>query len=472
MPGPDEARLTLQRAGAHAIAFLDALADAPAGAQASLPDLRARLRFDLAEAGTAPAQVIDDLVAATAGGHHASAGGRFFGWVIGGALPAALAADWLASTWDENATLYACAPAACVTEEIAGALLKDIFELPASASFAFTTGCQMAHFTCLAAARHGLLARRGWDAEKDGLWGAPPIRVLANDQRHGSIDRALRFLGFGTNALSLLPAGGDGRVAPEDLARALESPAQPTILVLNAADLHLGACDRFAELIPIAHAAKAWVHVDGAFGLWLKASPAHRRLVTGIELADSWASDAHKWLNTPKDCGLAFVRDAASHRAAMTLNADYLVAGGEARDPIDWTPEWTRRARGYAVYAALRELGRGGIAAMIAQCCDHTAALAQGIGAMDGAELVAAPVSNQALVRFPEPQRGATDADHDRRNDAIIAAINATGEAFFSGTVWRGRRAMRISVVNWRTNERDVERTLAAVRRVLAERTG
>jgi aromatic-L-amino-acid decarboxylase len=245
----------------------------------------------------------------------------------------------------------------------------------------------------------------------------------------------------------------------------------PTIVVLNAADLNIGACDPFVELIAIAHAADAWVHIDGAIGLWVKASPTRRRLVEGVEGADSWATDAHKWLNTPKDCGLAFVRDAAAHRAAMAVSASYIAADGDARDQLDWTPDFSRRARGFAVYAALRELGRRGVGQLIDRCCEHAAALARGIAALPGAELVSAPTLNQGLVRFLDGRPGAGEADHDRATDAVIAAINDGGEAFFSGTTWRGRRAMRISVCNWRTDSADVSRSVSAIEAVLATRS-
>ncbi|TRW17427.1 pyridoxal phosphate-dependent decarboxylase family protein [Glacieibacterium frigidum] len=453
----DSSWRAMERAVAAARVYIDGLDSAPVGATVDLATLRARLDTGLPATGVAPDRVIDELVAATEGGHNASTGGRFFAWVIGGALPAALAADWLTAAWDENAGMYSCAPAASVAEEVAGAWLKDVLGLPASASFALTTGCQMAHVTALAAARHALLAARGWDVEADGLNGAPPIAVLANAQRHHSLDRALRLLGIGSRAVVPLATGDDDRVRPETLAAALaERGGLPTIVALNAADLNIGACDDFATLIPIARAAGAWVHVDGAFGLWAAASPRLRAHVAGVELADSWATDAHKWLNTPYDCGIAVVRDAAAHRAAMTVSASYLVVDGGARDAIDWTPEFSRRGRGYIVYAALRELGRDGLAALFDRCCDHAAALAHGVAALPGAALVGGPGLNQALVRF-------TGADGADCTDAVIARVNAGGEAFFSGTLYRGRRAMRISVCNWRTSDADVARAVAAV---------
>ena len=452
----DTTTRALDTAVAAAKAYLAGLDTAPVAARATVAELRARVGGPLGADGIPAEQVVADLVAAVDGGLNSIAGGRLFAWVNGGALPAALAADWLTSAWDQNAGLTAVSPAASVVEEVAGGWLKDVLGLPVHASFALTTGCQMAHATGLAAARHRVLAARGWDVEADGLAGAPPIVVVVNDQRHLSIDRALRLLGIGTRAMVPVTTDSDGRIAPAALAAALRGVGDnPAIVCLNAADLNIGACDDFATLIPIAHAAGAWVHVDGAFGLWARASPVHAHLVAGVEAADSWATDAHKWLNTPYDCGLAFVADAAAHRAAMTVSASYMPVNGDAREAVDWTPEWSRRARGFAVYAALRELGRDGIAAIIDRCCAHAAALAHGIAALPGATLLAGPGLNQALIGFGDA------------TDAVIARINAGGEAMFGATTWRGQRAMRISVVNWRTSDADIARTIAAVAAVL-----
>jgi glutamate/tyrosine decarboxylase-like PLP-dependent enzyme len=460
-------RSLLERAQTYATDFLDGLNERSVAATVDAATLRHRLGLALGDAGIPAERVIDELVAATEGGHLGSAGGRFFAWVIGSALPSALAADWLTSTWDNNAALHACGPAASVVEEVAGAWVKDVLDLPRDASFAFTTGCQMAHFTCLAAARHALLRDRGWNVERDGLNGASAIRVLAKEHRHGSVERTLRFLGIGTDALVPLATDADARVTPDALIAALRTSDAPTIVVFDAADLNVGAIDPFAALIPIARAAAAWVHIDGAFGLWARASARHRGKLAGVELAHSWATDAHKWLNTPKDIGLALVSDTSAHRAAMTISADYLSHDADTRDQIDWTPDWTRRARGFAVYAALRELGRTGLADLIDRSCNHATALANGIAALHGAELLATPTLNQALVRFRSPEPSATEEDHDAHTAAVIAAVNAEGTAFFSGTWWKGRRAMRISAVNWRTSISDVEATIAAVARVL-----
>ena len=460
--------ILLDRTRRHAVDFLDGLDQRPVRPTATLEDLRRRLGDPLGDRGIDPTQVIDDLVAATSGGHLGSASGRSFAWVMGGALPSALAADWLVSTWDNNAALYLSAPASAVVEEVAGRWVKDILGLPADASFAFTTGCQMAHFTCLAAARHALLSREGWDVERRGLFNAPHIRVLASEHRHGSLTRALRFLGFGSNSLEPLATGTDARLEPAILSAAMgKTPAAPTILVLHAADLNVGAFDPFLELISLARSRGAWVHIDGAFGLWVRASERHRALADGIEQADSWATDAHKWLNTPQDIGIAIVADDAAHKAAMDISAAYLSSDGHARDPIDWTPEWTRRARGFPVYAALRELGRAGAANLIDRCCGHAVQLVRGLGALHGVEVVAFPTLNQGLVRFLDEDPHATAAAHDSKTDRMIEEINREGSAFFSGTSWQGRRAMRISVVNWRTTNADVERTVRAVAEVL-----
>jgi aromatic-L-amino-acid decarboxylase len=459
-------RAALERAAEHAFAWLAGLDTRSVATTATAAEMRARLARPLADEGAPALQVIDDLVADTAGGILGSQSGRFYGWVIGGGLPAAMAADWLTTAWDQNSGVQACAPALAVVEEVAAGWLREIFELPPQTGVGFTTGTQMAHMTGLAAARHALLRDRGWDVERQGLFGAPPIRVLANRDRHTTVDRALRFIGIGLDAIQPLETDEKSRVRPETLAAALAESDAPTIVVLQAGELNLGGFDRFEELAPIAHAAKAWVHVDGAFGLWAKASPRHRDLVRGLELCDSWTTDGHKYLNVPYDSGMAFVRDSDAHRAALTVSVSYLPPP-EVRDGLDWTPDFSRRGRGFAVYAALRELGRQGLAELVDRTCRHAQAVVEGIGALPGAEAIAWGGLNQGLVRFRSAKPGATDADHDRRTDEVIAAINATGEAFFGGVTWQGTRCMRVSVCNFRTSEADVARTIAAAREVL-----
>ena len=468
MTRPSPFEPTLARTLQHALRYLDGLGEASVSATATLPELRSRLALPLAKEGVDAARVIDDLVAGVEGGLLGSAGGRFFAWVIGGSVPAALAADWLTSTWDQNAAQYACSPAEAVIEEVCGAWLKELLGLPATASFALTTGCQMAHATCLAAARHGLLERHGWDVERDGLMGAPQIHVFSHSQRHGSIERTLRFLGLGSECVTDLPADELGRMRPEALETALAAlGGAPALVLLSAGDINMGSFDAFEAIIPIAHAHGAWVHVDGAFGLWANACAAYRNQLKGVACADSWATDGHKWLNVPYDAGYAFVADARAHQGSMSIRASYLTHAAEVRDPFDWNVEWSRRGRGVATYAALRELGRQGVADLVERCCRHARAITAGIGALPGAERLWTPTLNQGLVRFPDPAPGAGPADHDARTDRVIAGINATGKAFFSGSTWRGLRCMRISVCNWQTSDQDVETAIGAVRTVL-----
>jgi len=430
--------------------------------------LRAKLTKELTADGVPGLQVIDELARDAEEGLLHSAGGRFFGWVIGGGLPVSIAADWLTSAWDQNAAAYSCSPSAAIIEDVVGAWLKDILRLPEGASFALVTGCQMAHITALAAARHRILADRGWSVERQGLAGCPRIRVLVGEH-HETLLRALRHLGIGTDAVVQVAQKDDGTVDVSAMRAALEADADaPTIVALAAGDLNRGAFDPFGEVCDLAHAHGAWVHVDGAFGLWVAASDRLRHLVAGIEKADSWATDAHKWLNVPYDSGLAFVADPESHKAAMTIPVAYKVEVENVRDQFEWGPEWSRRARGIPLYAALRSLGRNGVAGIIERCCDLTLELVDGLAALPGVEALTAPIINQGLVRFLDRGDGAGGAlDHDARTDQVIARINASGEAWFGPTTWNGMRVMRISVCNFRTSKDDITRTIAAVREAL-----
>ena len=458
----------LETAHRSSLDFLNTLTSRRVSAAADLQTLRKRLNRPLADESVPPERVIAELVSDVEGGIVASTSGRFFSWVIGGSVPAALAADWLTAAWDQNAALYACGPAAAVVEEVAGEWLKQILGLPTSASFAFVTGCQMAHATCLAAARHALLERRGWDVAQKGLYGAPPIRILSSRQRHGSFERAAQLLGLGTLHIEYLESDETDRLQADSLAKALNAePEIPTIVLMQAGDINIGAFDSFEHLVPLAKQYNAWVHVDGAFGLWVAASPAYRHLVRGVQEADSWATDGHKWLKVPFDCGYAFVADNRVHRSAMSHRAEYLIHDDEARDQIDWNPEWSRRARGFPTYAALRQLGRNGVAAIVERCCRHAHSIVMRIGNLPGAEILWEPIINQGLVRFLDSKPGATQADHDRKSDEVITAVTSAGEAFFGGTTWRGRRAMRVSVCNWQTSDADVERAVKAVENVL-----
>jgi glutamate/tyrosine decarboxylase-like PLP-dependent enzyme len=408
--------------------------------------------------------VVNELVTDIQGGLNNSVNARFYAWVIGGSLPSALAADWLTSTWDQNAGLYSVSPASAIIEEVVGSWLKDLFRLPASSSFALVTGCQMAHTTCLAAARTWLLKKQGWDVERQGMSGSPQIRVFCG-LRHATIDRTLRLLGYGSQSVINLRVDGAGALDPSALEAALrEIDGQPAAVLLQAGDVNTGGFDDFEVLIPIARQYGAWTHVDGAFGLWATASPRFERLVRGVERAHSWATDGHKWLNVPYDCGYAFVAEPDAHRASMSHQASYLIQQDVARDPLDWNPEFSRRARGFASYAALRELGRTGVRELVERCCDCAAQLVAGLGELEGVQVLSRPIINQGLVAFPDP----SGAFSDKWNDEVIAKIAAEGTSLFSGTTTSdGRRAMRISVSNWQTSHEDITKTVAGVERVL-----
>lgn len=450
----------------HALEYLKTLDTRPVGPTASLETLRRRLLVEWNRDPVSADVVIDDLVKAVEGGLNNSANARFYAWVIGGSLPSALAADWLTSTWDQNAGLYSVSPASAVVEEAVGAWLKELFRLPPEASFALVTGGQMANTTCLAAARTWLLKKRGWDVERQGMSGAPQIRVFCGI-RHATIDRGLRLLGFGDQSLTSLRVDNAGALDPNALEQALrESADQPAMVLLQAGDVNTGGFDNFETLVPLARKYGAWTHVDGAFGMWAAASPRFERLVRGIERAHSWATDGHKWLNVPYDCGYAFVAEPDAHRTSMSYHASYLTQEDVARDPMDWNPEFSRRARGFASYAALRELGREGVREMVERCCDCAAQLVAGLVELEGVQVLSTPVINQGLVAFTNPSGEISD----EWTDAAIAEIAAEGTAFFSGTTTRdGRRAMRISVSNWQTSPEDVKKTVAAVGQVLAK---
>ncbi|HET9508836.1 MAG TPA: aminotransferase class V-fold PLP-dependent enzyme [Gaiellaceae bacterium] len=424
------------------------------GASATVDELRAALALPLGDGPVAAEQVVADLIAAAEPGVVGIPSGRYFGFVIGGALPAALAADWLTSTWDQNAGLVAAGPSAAVVEEVAAGWLRELLGLPAHASAAFVTGCQMAHVTALAAARHHLLAEAGWDLARDGLAGSPPLRVVVGEERHVTVDRALRFLGIGSAQLDVVPADEQGRLRAELLPDL--RGAEPTIVCTQAGNVNSGAFDPLEEIADATAAAGAWLHVDGAFGLWAAATPVHRHLVAGVERADSWALDAHKLLNVPYDSGIAFCAHPESHRAAMAVQASYLEQAdpAAARDQMDWTPEFSRRARGFAIYAALRSLGRTGVAGLVERCCDHARAFAERLAEAADVEILNDVVLNQVLVRF---------GDDDATTQRVVRRVQEDGTAWLSGTVWQGRAAMRISVSNWRTSEDDVERSVAAI---------
>jgi glutamate/tyrosine decarboxylase-like PLP-dependent enzyme len=440
----------------YAAQFLGSLDERPVGPKASVDDLRAGLGGPLPVQGTGDVQVIADMIAAAEPGVTAIPSGRYFGFVIGGALPAALAADWLTSTWDQNAGLYVIGPSAAVVEEVALEWLRELLQLPEGVSAAFVTGSQMAHVTALAAARHHVLERVGCDLLSDGLQGAPRLRVLVGEGRHVTIDRALRYLGIGTRQIEPIAADAQGRLRPDALRAALEGADGPTIVCAQAGDVNSGCFDPLNEVADAVEGSGAWLHVDGALGLWAAASPRFQHLTAGAERADSWTTDGHKLLNVPYDSGIAFCAHPSSHRAAMSVSASYLeqTDPGAARDQLDWTPEFSRRARGFPIYAAVRALGREGIAAMVERCCDHATRFAELLGAEPGVEILNDVVLNQVLVRF---------GDDDALTQATVNGVQEDGTCWLSGTMWQGKAAMRISVSNWRTSDDDVDRSADAI---------
>ena len=428
----------------YAADFLATLDDRRITPSATLDELRAQLGGPLPRDGLDPRAVLASLVEGVEGGIVGIPSGRFFGFVIGGALPSSLAADWLTSTWDQNAGLYAGGPAASVVEEVCRGWLAELLGLPAQVSAGFVTGCQMAHVTALAAARHAVLERAGWDVALDGLAGSPKIAVVVGAKRHVTLDRALRLLGIGASSLVVVPADDQGRMRVDRL-----PPIDgPTIVCGQAGEVNTGAFDDLNAIADHVAGTDAWFHVDGAFGLWAAASPSLRHLVSGSERADSWATDAHKWLNVPYDSGIAFCAHPDVHRAAMRVTASYLIQPeDDRRDQLDWTPEFSRRARGFSVYAAIRELGATGIAAMVERSCERAQQFAE-LLREGGLEVLNDVVLNQVLVRVP--------AD-------VVTRVQEDGTCWLSGTQWDGEHALRISVSNWRTTPEDVDRSAEAI---------
>jgi len=454
----------LRAVAERGIAYRVSLPDATVTPTATPAGLRASLGGPTPEHCADPVAVVNRMAdAVEAGGLMAMDSGRFFGFVIGGALPAAVAADWLVTAWDQNTGLFSPSPATAVIEEVAGRWILDLLGLPPDSSFAFVTGGQMANATALAAARNHVLAAAGWDVEADGLNGAPPIRLVVGDEVHVTIPRAARLLGLGTRAIERVAVDANGAMVATDLERVLaDRPVQPTIVCCQAGNVNTGAIDPIGELAEISHAAGAWLHVDGAIGLWAGVSRHTTRLV-GLDQADSWSTDAHKWLNVPYDCGIVICRHHQSHRAAMTATASYLVqaAPGTDRDPVDWNPEFSRRARGVPVYAALASLGRDGIEQIIERCCAHARRFAEVLGAQPGIEVLNDVVLNQVLVRFLDPS--GRDEDHDARTRAVIAKVQEDGTCWLGGSTWRNQAVMRISVSNFATTDADVDASLTAI---------
>ncbi len=430
-------------------------------------DLRARLGGPLPDRGEDPVATLDALAAGAEDGLVAAPGPRYFGFVTGGGVPAAVGADWLASVWDQNAAMYVMGPAASVAEEVAGAWAAELLGLPAGVSVGFTTGATMASFAALAAGRHSLLERAGWDAERDGLFGAPEVPVVVGEEAHVTIHAALGMLGMGRDRVTRVATDGQGRMRADALAAVLAGLDRPALVCAQAGNVNTGAFDPLPEIADLVRANGGWLHADGAFGLWAAADPARRHLVAGADRADSWTTDAHKWLNVPYDSGLVFTAHPAAHHAAMTLGAAYYVeTGGGERDPYNWVAESSRRARGFAVWAAIRSLGRDGVAEMVGRTCDLARRFAAGLHGAPGIgiRVLNDVVLNQVLVRFDDPTGDA--AAGDARTAAVIEAVQAEGTLWLGGSVWHGRRVMRISVSGWRTTADDVDRSVAAVLRI------
>lgn len=446
-------------AQAHALAaeFLGRLPERHVGARATREELMKALDAPLSERGEPAPEVLDLLAAQAERGALASAGPRYFGFVIGGSLPVALATDWLVSAWDQNPGIYATSPLTSVVEDVARAWVLELLDLPRESGLGFVTGGQMANYTCLGAARHGVLRQAGWDVELDGLAGAPRITVVTNAESHVTIDVALRFLGLGTRAAIRVESDAQGRMRADRLREALRDVTGPLIVCAQAGNVNTGAFDPLGEIAGVVAEKNGWLHVDGAFGLWARASRERRHLAEGAELADSWATDAHKWLNVPYDCGIAIVRNAGDHRASMTSSAAYLVqTSGIERDAVDWAPEFSRRGRGVPVYAALRTLGREGVEGLVDRCCAQARAMAARLATHPRVEILNDVVVNQVLVRF---------ADDDEMTRRVISGVQADGTCWLSGTTWHGLAAMRISFSNWATSDEDVEKSAAAILR-------
>jgi glutamate/tyrosine decarboxylase-like PLP-dependent enzyme len=446
----DEYRDALTRAHDHTLEWIDSLADRPIGSRQSIDEMVPRFRAPLTDEPAAAATVVDELAALADDGLMAMPSGKFFGWVIGGTLPAALAADWMVSAWDQNAAMRLATPAVSAAEEAAGDWLLDLLGLPPEAGVGFTTGATMANFVGLGAGRTSVLDAVGWDVNAAGLSGAPKITVLAGGDHHASIDLALRYLGLGLP--TIVESDSEGRIRVDALREALAGVSGPVILCLQAGNLHSGSFDPMTEAIAVAHAHGAWVHIDGAFGLWAGVSPTHRYLTAGYDGADSWATDAHKTLNVPYDCGIAIVARPEVLTASFGLHTSYLLQG-EHSDPFERVPEFSRRARGVTVWAALRSLGRNGTIALVDDMVANARALAEGLAKLPGVEILNDVVFTQVSLSFGS----------DDRTREVTARLLADGTVWMSGSRWQGRDILRISVSNWSTDADDLAESIAAV---------
>src|ERR1051325_6345993 len=443
--------------------FLDSVAERPVAWPVDFEKLLAELNgAGWQRDGDDPNRIVGQLARLAEHAIVATAGPRYFGFVVGGSLPVAMATDWLTSAWDQNGAFYAHSPLAATVEKIAGDWLIDLFGLSKDSSVGFVTGGTMANFTGLAAGRHALLQKLGWDIERQGLIGAPKITVVTSDESHVSVFACLQMLGLGSERVVRVPTDDQGRMKSDQLRSVLAGIETPILICAQAGNVNTGAFDPIPEIVSVTRDRPSWLHVDGAFGLWAAASAALRSLVQGIELADSVSVDGHKWLNVPYDCGIAFVRDAAAHRAAMTLHASYYVTAHRAeRDNCDWVPEASRRARGFTVYAALRFLGRKGIEELIDRCCLLARRMADRLADHQAVTVLNSVVLNQVLVRFSDP----SGTGSDEFTAEVIRRVQEDGTCWLGGTTWHGMRAMRISISNWSTTESDIDLSAEAILR-------
>ncbi len=449
----NELRQVLDRALAHTVSFRAAVEDAPQVPSAGFLQALARFDAPTPERPSDPVAIIDELAELVDGGLMMPTGPRFFGWVIGGSHPVGVAADWLTSAWGQNAGNHQAAPAASAAEVVAGRWALDLLDLPRESAVGFTTGATMANFTCLAVARGAVLRAVGWDVDRQGLFGAPEVTVLIGEEAHSTVFAGLQYLGLGRDRVVRVATDQQGAILSEDFHRALEAVSGPTIAILQAGQINSGAFDPFEEIVPVARAAGAWVHVDGAFGLWARAAGSRFGLTAGVEQADSWATDGHKWPQAPYDCGLAIVRDELAIRRAMTIAASYLPeAAADERDPTHYVPELSRRARGFATWAVIRALGRSGIAELVERDCRVATLMADRLAAEPGVAVVNDVVLNQVLVRFgvdEAVERG------DELTRMTIRRIQEDATCMASGTDWRGQHVMRLSVIGGTTHEVD-----------------
>jgi glutamate/tyrosine decarboxylase-like PLP-dependent enzyme len=452
----------LEVADKRARRYLARVADRPVAEQASVGELGKSLDRKLPEEGEDPAKVLEELADAAEPGLIALGSPRYFGFVIGGTLPAALGADWLAGAWDQIASLYVCGPSASVAEEVSGRWVLELLGLPSGSGFGLTTGGTMANFSGIAAGRHAVLERAGWDVEAKGLNGAPEVRVLVGEHAHATIFVALRLLGLGDANAIRVKADDAGRIDPDALAAELDRGNGPAIVCAQAGEVNTGCFDPFPALTEICRGHDAWLHVDGAVGLWAAASREFDSQTEGLDRADSWSTDAHKWLNVPYDCGFIAVADPDHLRGAMGISAPYLTAAPDARDSYQYVPESSRRARGFPLYAALRSLGREGVADLVERTSALARLMASELEGDPALEVLNEVVINQALVGIVGDESGELTAD-------AVERIQQDGTCWLAATRWRGRPAIRISVCNWRTSEDDIRRSAAAIRQAVLE---